>query len=278
MPSQRPGAFLSYRHVEHEAGADIDAHSQQHRNWVQQFAQDLRSHGVDVFIDHDLRDIFAKRTSKSPWMIGFLGEVSSLCPLICHTFIPILTPSYIERLGYGGYASQTSTDWSFVLEEWRYGIQLVNYGVMQYIPVIRAGDRDRFAGLPIGVHPDNAFDMIQPTHYDEQVRIIAQVMINAWDGDDPLLRIDLPADTEPAGEITLEEIRAMAPAPPPTLAYTEAGQTAASALEMWNPEHNPRIRCEPTSLIFDWTFDWPVNRIVQDDRANELTYLAKRGG
>jgi hypothetical protein len=67
-----------------------------------------------------------------------------------------------------------------------------------------------------------------------------------------------------AGEITIEEIRARAPAPPPTLAYTEAGQAAAASLEMWNPEHNPRIRCEPTSIIFDWTFDWPVNRIAQE--------------
>lgn len=75
-----------------------------------------------------------------------------------------------------------------------------------------------------------------------------------------------------AGEITLEAIRAMAPAPPPTLAYTEAGQTAASALEMWNPDHNPRIRCEPTSIIFDWTFDWPVNRIVQEDGKIVIDY------
>jgi hypothetical protein len=75
-----------------------------------------------------------------------------------------------------------------------------------------------------------------------------------------------------AGEISIEEIRARAPAPPPTLTYTEAGQEAASGLEMWNPDHNPRIRCEPTSIIFDWTFDWPVNRIVQDDRRIVIDY------
>lgn len=192
MPSQRPRAFLSYRHVEHEAGPDIDAHSARHRAWVAQFAADLRAHGVDVFIDQDLRDIFAARTSKDPWLIAFLGEMASICPFICHTFIPILTPSYIERLGYGGYANQGATDWSFVLEEWSYAMQLVNGGAMNYIPVIRAGDRDKFAALPLGVGPDTAFDMIEPTHYADQVRIIAQLMLQAWDGDDPLIRASLP--------------------------------------------------------------------------------------
>jgi hypothetical protein len=79
-------------------------------------------------------------------------------------------------------------------------------------------------------------------------------------------------DAFAAGEITIEEIRARAPAPPPTLVYTEAGQAAASALEMWNPDHNPRIRCEPTSLIFDWTFDWPVNRIAQEEGVIVIDY------
>lgn len=65
-----------------------------------------------------------------------------------------------------------------------------------------------------------------------------------------------------AGDIALEEIRARNPAPSrPT--YTEEGQAAASAFRMWSPEDNPRLACKPTSIVFDWTFDWPVNRITQ---------------
>ena len=193
MPSQRPRAFLSYRHVEHEAGADIDAHSERHRAWVSRFAADLRANGVDVFIDQDLRDIFAARTTKDPWLIPFLGEMASICPFICHTFIPILTPSYIERLGYGGYERRDSTAWSFVLEEWHYGMQLVNMGAMNYCPVIRAGEPERYEALPLGVGPDTVFDMMDPAHYDWQVGIIAKMMLHIWDGDDPLIRCDLPA-------------------------------------------------------------------------------------
>jgi hypothetical protein len=65
-----------------------------------------------------------------------------------------------------------------------------------------------------------------------------------------------------AGRITLEEIRARNPRPAPPM-YTEAGQAAATAFRMWSPEDNPRLSCKPTSIVFDWTFDWPVNRITQ---------------
>jgi hypothetical protein len=65
-----------------------------------------------------------------------------------------------------------------------------------------------------------------------------------------------------AGEITLDEIRARNPAPARAI-YTQAGQAAADAFRMWSPEDNPRLSCKPTSIIFDWTFDWPVNRITQ---------------
>jgi Family of unknown function (DUF6152) len=65
-----------------------------------------------------------------------------------------------------------------------------------------------------------------------------------------------------AGKITIEEIRARNPAPSRPQ-YTEAGQAAAKAFRMWSPEDNPRLKCMPTSIIFDWTFDWPVNRITQ---------------
>jgi hypothetical protein len=35
---------------------------------------------------------------------------------------------------------------------------------------------------------------------------------------------------------------------------------------------NPRLRCEPTSILFDWTFESDVNRIVQEDDRIVLTY------
>ncbi len=41
---------------------------------------------------------------------------------------------------------------------------------------------------------------------------------------------------------------------------TEAGTAAAAKLTR---DSNPRFKCETTSIVFDWTFDGPVNRITQ---------------
>lgn len=65
------------------------------------------------------------------------------------------------------------------------------------------------------------------------------------------------------GEITIEEIRARNPAVQARAVHTPAGQEAAEAFRTWSVEDNPRLSCMPTSILFDWTFDWPVNRITQ---------------
>lgn len=53
---------------------------------------------------------------------------------------------------------------------------------------------------------------------------------------------------------------------------TARGQAEVAAWEQWNPEHNPRLRCEPTSIIFDWVHDGPVNRVVQEEDRIVINY------
>jgi hypothetical protein len=50
---------------------------------------------------------------------------------------------------------------------------------------------------------------------------------------------------------------------------TELGQKAADSLTR---DDNPRFRCETTSIIFDWTFDGPVNRITQGKDTITIQY------
>ena len=50
---------------------------------------------------------------------------------------------------------------------------------------------------------------------------------------------------------------------------TEAGEKAAADFKR---EDNPRFRCETTSIIFDWPFDGPVNRIAQNKDTIVLEY------
>ena len=70
------------------------------------------------------------------------------------------------------------------------------------------------------------------------------------------------------------------PAPPPggggfgrpRVEFTAAGKEAADKFRNFSPEDNPRMRCETTSILFDWTFDGPVDRITQSGDTITLQY------
>ena len=79
-----------------------------------------------------------------------------------------------------------------------------------------------------------------------------------------------------SGELTNAQIRAMQP-PRPTVSLTEKGQEAAREFNRSSPEDNPWFACKPTSIIRDWTADWPINRFVQTVTADgesviDITY------
>ena len=51
---------------------------------------------------------------------------------------------------------------------------------------------------------------------------------------------------------------------PRTFGGTELTEQGAAAMAKITAADNPRFKCETTSIIFDWTFDGPVNRITQN--------------
>jgi hypothetical protein len=53
---------------------------------------------------------------------------------------------------------------------------------------------------------------------------------------------------------------------------TAAGEAAAEALRGRPATDSPRLRCEITSLLFDWVFDGPINRITQSTDAVMIQY------
>jgi len=74
-----------------------------------------------------------------------------------------------------------------------------------------------------------------------------------------------------SGELTMDDVPPSGWGPQP-VTLTERGQAEADAFEMWSPEDNPRLRCQPTSIIFDWVFDGAVNRIVQREDRIVINY------
>ncbi len=79
-----------------------------------------------------------------------------------------------------------------------------------------------------------------------------------------------------AGKISLAEVQATQP-PRPKVVYTEQGREAAASFDRRSPKDNPWFACKPTSIIRDWTADWPINRFEQKTTADgekviDITY------
>jgi hypothetical protein len=58
---------------------------------------------------------------------------------------------------------------------------------------------------------------------------------------------------------------------PSALPLTEAGRKAIEGFDGASTD-NPRLRCEPTNILFDWAFETDVNRIEQTTDAITLLY------
>lgn len=55
----------------------------------------------------------------------------------------------------------------------------------------------------------------------------------------------------------------------PDYVLTEA---AVEAADDWEPEDNPRFKCQPTNIILDYRFDQMINKIEQSPDAVKITY------
>lgn len=58
---------------------------------------------------------------------------------------------------------------------------------------------------------------------------------------------------------------------PSAMPLTEAGAAAIEGFDGASTD-NPRLRCEPTNILFDWTFEMDVNRIEQSEDEIRLLY------
>jgi len=60
---------------------------------------------------------------------------------------------------------------------------------------------------------------------------------------------------------------------PSPVPLTEAGRQAAEGFDPSSTD-NPRLRCEPTNILFDWGFETFTNRITQDENSIRIQYGA----
>ena len=74
-----------------------------------------------------------------------------------------------------------------------------------------------------------------------------------------------------SGQLAMADVPPSGWGPRP-VTYTARGKAEADAFQTWSPTDNPRLRCRPTSIIFDWVFDGPVNRITQEPGRIVINY------
>jgi hypothetical protein len=74
-----------------------------------------------------------------------------------------------------------------------------------------------------------------------------------------------------SGELAMTDVPPSGWGPRP-VTLTARGEAEREAFRMWSTEDNPRLRCRPTSIIFDWVFDGAVNRITQEQDRIVINY------
>jgi hypothetical protein len=95
------------------------------------------------------------------------------------------------------------------------------------------------------------------------------------EGDRLMIPASLSADVA-SGKISPEEVRAQQPQRS-RMVRTPVGEAEAKAFDSRSPQDNPWFACKPTSLIRDWTADWPINQFVQTttpegEKVIDITY------
>jgi hypothetical protein len=106
---------------------------------------------------------------------------------------------------------------------------------------------------------------------------VQRVMVNAKGTGGGLVPLDeLPLyDSGQKGKAAPKGAAKAAPkgAPGPRLyGGTELTEAGAKAAAEFRREDDPRFRCQTTSILFDWTFDGPVNRITQNKDSIVIEY------
>ena len=97
------------------------------------------------------------------------------------------------------------------------------------------------------------------------------VMVNAKGTGGGLVPLDKLTEYKPGDRpaISFADVSRTGPRLYGGSALTEVGEKGAKDFKR---EDNPRFHCETTSVVFDWTFDGPVNRITQNKDTIVLEY------
>jgi hypothetical protein len=172
--TRRPRAFVSYRHAERTQGPDAEDFNRRHRDWVRKFAADLRGQGVDVVDDVRIRRLVDPLFNGKAETAPFVADITVAALYVCHAFIPVITPGYLERLGYGDYKPQKSFEDGYVFEEFNGACALAQAGQQELVPVLREGALEEIERLPLNFNRRTMFDLRAESSYEDDLERLAE--------------------------------------------------------------------------------------------------------
>jgi hypothetical protein len=145
----------------------------------------------------------------------------------------------------------------------RYGqyVKATQGGIQEVRGPIAAPKADRPARRPSG-EPNISGDWAP----------VQLVMVNARGTGGGLVPLDKLTEYKPGDRPAISFADVRAGAGPRRYGGTELTEAGEKAAKDFKREDNPRFRCETTSIVFDWTFDGPVNRITQNKDTIVLEY------
>jgi hypothetical protein len=198
--AQHPRIFLSYRHAEHGQGADAAARNSAHVAWVHQFARDLAACRVEPVLDARIRQIAGQLFDTDPETEPAIANIALASIHVCHAFLPIITPGWVERIGYADFSAQSSWQDGYVLDEWQQAAASARAGRIEILPIFRAGAIERSLDLPLVRGAGIVFDFTDDADYEHNIELLADYLHRSR-------RISQPAIDMTLGDWIIEFLR-----------------------------------------------------------------------
>ena len=179
MPhAQHPRVFLSYRHSEHRGAPDADARNKQHIAWVEQLARDLAALRVEPVLDARIRLLAGQLFGTDPTTEPAIANIALASIHCCHAFLPVITPGWVDRIGYAGFEPQRTWEEGYVFDEWQMAAASANEGRIQIVPLMRGVRLEQSLNLPLILNAGILFDFTDDAHYEDNVVLLADYLHN----------------------------------------------------------------------------------------------------
>jgi hypothetical protein len=176
--SQHPRVFISYRHVEAVGTAGAADFNARHIAWVEEFARDLGALGVEPVLDARLRLLFGGMFDSDPKTEPAIANMALASIAVCHAFLPIVTPGWVERIGYKNFEAQQSWQDGYVMEEWQQAAAMAGAGQIEILPVFRHGGLENSLNLPFVRKTGIVFAFEDDAPYEQNIGLLADYLHN----------------------------------------------------------------------------------------------------